>query len=110
MSASRSLPALMVLSLAACFPTRAISPTPLAGGVRGLPALRAALDSIVDAPVFRNANWGVLVVAAGGDTLYSHNAGKLFMPASNMKLLTTSVALTQLGPDFRSRTTLVTTA
>ena len=52
--------------------------------------------------MFRTANWGVLVVdPVSGDTLYSRNAGKLFMPASNEKLLTGATALAQLGPDFR---------
>ena len=39
------------------------------------------------------------------DTVFSHNAGKLFLPASNMKIVTGSVALKQLGPDYRYRTT-----
>jgi D-alanyl-D-alanine carboxypeptidase/D-alanyl-D-alanine-endopeptidase (penicillin-binding protein 4) len=43
-----------------------------------------------------------------GDTLYTRNAGKLFMPASNQKLLTSLVSLAQLGPDFRFRTTFAT--
>ena len=69
-------------------------------------ALRYAIDSMIADPQFRNAHWGVLIVhPATGDTLYSHNAGKLFMPASNQKLLTSAVALAQLGPDFRFRTT-----
>lgn len=38
------------------------------------------------------------------DTLYSQNAGKLFMPASNQKILTGAVALAQLGPEYRYRT------
>ena len=71
-------------------------------------ALRAAIDSMADAPEFRNAFWGILVVdPERGDTLYSRNAGKLFLPASNMKIVTSSVALEQLGPDFMYRTTLV---
>ncbi|MEP6991813.1 MAG: D-alanyl-D-alanine carboxypeptidase, partial [bacterium] len=52
-------------------------------------ALRQFIDGMVDAPEFRSANWGVLVVDPGrGETLYARNADKLFMPASNMKLLT----------------------
>ncbi len=69
--------------------------------------LRQFIDSLVDVPEFRSANWGLLVVdPERGDTLYTRNADKLFMPASNMKLLTGSTALTQLGPDFRWATTL----
>src|SRR5256885_8427612 len=70
--------------------------------------LRAAIDSMADAPEFHNAFWGILVVdPERGDTLYSRNAGKLFLPASNMKVVTSSVALEQLGPNFTYRTTLV---
>src|SRR3954469_17240553 len=88
-----------------------ISPsTPAPAGVVprvGVKSLRRSIDSVVNAPEFSNGHWGVLVVSARGDTLYSHNAGKLFMPASNQKLLTASAALTQLGPDFRYRTSFV---
>jgi len=44
---------------------------------------------------------------ASGDTLFSRNAGKLFMPASNQKILTGSVALALLGPDYRYKTAFV---
>ena len=72
-------------------------------------ALRPYADSLIANPMFRTANWGVLVVdPLSGDTLYSHNAGKLFMPASNQKLLTGATALTQLGPDFRFVTRFAT--
>jgi serine-type D-Ala-D-Ala carboxypeptidase/endopeptidase (penicillin-binding protein 4) len=77
-------------------------------GVGERAALRAAIDSMADAPEFHNAFWGILVVdPEHGDTLYSRNAGKLFLPASNMKILTSSVALEQLGPEYVYRTTLV---
>jgi D-alanyl-D-alanine carboxypeptidase/D-alanyl-D-alanine-endopeptidase (penicillin-binding protein 4) len=69
-------------------------------------ALRMAIDSMADAPEFSNAHWGILIVdPERGDTLYSRNAGKLFMPASNMKILTSATALAQLGPDYRFKTT-----
>jgi D-alanyl-D-alanine carboxypeptidase/D-alanyl-D-alanine-endopeptidase (penicillin-binding protein 4) len=72
-------------------------------------ALAASIDSLIDDPRFRNAHWGILIVDPdGGDTLYSHNAGKLFLPASNMKIITSAVALAQLGPDYQFRTTFAT--
>src|SRR6185437_13880383 len=72
---------------------------------RPVARLRASIDSMVGQPEFSNANWGILIVdPTSGDTLYSRNAGKLFMPASNMKILTTSTALTQLGPTFQYHT------
>lgn len=72
-----------------------------------LQSLRASIDSLVSAPMFANAHLGVLIVdPATGDTLYSRNAGKLFMPASNQKVLTAAVALAQLGPDYRYRTVI----
>jgi D-alanyl-D-alanine carboxypeptidase/D-alanyl-D-alanine-endopeptidase (penicillin-binding protein 4) len=70
-------------------------------------ALRTLVDSLTGAPEFRSMHWGILIVDPGrGETLYSRNADKLFMPASNQKLLTGSTALTQLGPDYRWPTTL----
>jgi D-alanyl-D-alanine carboxypeptidase/D-alanyl-D-alanine-endopeptidase (penicillin-binding protein 4) len=71
--------------------------------------LRHEIDSLTSQPEFRNAQWGVLIVnPRTGDTLYSRNAGKLFMPASNMKIVTSAVALTLLGPEYRYRTTFLT--
>jgi len=68
--------------------------------------LTHSIDSLTSQPVFRNAQWGVLIVnPRTGDTLYSKNAGKLFMPASNMKIVTSAVALTLLGADYSYRTT-----
>jgi serine-type D-Ala-D-Ala carboxypeptidase/endopeptidase (penicillin-binding protein 4) len=83
--------------------TATLAPT----GVRA--SLRAYADSLIGDPLFRSANWGALIVdPISGDTLYSHNAGKLFMPASNEKLLTGATALAQLGPDFRFVTQFAT--
>jgi D-alanyl-D-alanine carboxypeptidase/D-alanyl-D-alanine-endopeptidase (penicillin-binding protein 4) len=55
------------------------------------------------------AEWGILVVdAQSGETLYQRDAENYFVPASNMKLFTTALALARLGPDYRFRTTLET--
>jgi serine-type D-Ala-D-Ala carboxypeptidase/endopeptidase (penicillin-binding protein 4) len=71
--------------------------------------LRHEIDSLTSQPVFRNAQWGVLIVnPRTGDTIYSRNAGKLFMPASNMKIITSAAALTLLGPAYTYKTTFLT--
>jgi D-alanyl-D-alanine carboxypeptidase/D-alanyl-D-alanine-endopeptidase (penicillin-binding protein 4) len=70
--------------------------------------LRHAIDSLVSNPLFRSSDIGLLVVnPASGDTLYSRNAGKLFIPASNMKIITGAAALALLGPDYRFKTSFM---
>jgi len=72
-------------------------------------ALRHAIDSMLAAPDTRHARWGVLIVdPERGDNLYSRDAGKLFVPASNMKIVTAAVALETLGPDFSFATPILT--
>jgi len=108
---ARTAGATTLIALAACSGgIRATRPGAAPGAARAVAEARAelrrAVDSMIAAPQFRNAHWGVLIVdPEAGDTLYSHNAGKLFLPASNQKILTGAVALAQLGPDFRFRTT-----
>jgi D-alanyl-D-alanine carboxypeptidase/D-alanyl-D-alanine-endopeptidase (penicillin-binding protein 4) len=68
--------------------------------------LRRTIDSMVNQPQFRSSHFGVLIVdPEKGDTVYSLNAGKLFMPASNMKIVTGATSLAQLGADYTYRTT-----
>jgi len=77
------IPALLC---AACA-TGGAHPSPAAASPRA--ALRYTIDSMVRQSQFRDAHFGVLIVdPERGDTLYSLNAGKLFMPASNMKIVT----------------------
>lgn len=53
--------------------------------------------------------WGLLIVdAETGEILYQQNADRYFVPASNMKLFTTALALAKLGPEYRFHTTLET--
>ncbi len=68
-------------------------------------SLQYLVDSVIAAPMWRNARWGVLLVdPLRNDTILSHDADRLFMPASNQKLLTAAIALAQLGPDYRWQT------
>jgi serine-type D-Ala-D-Ala carboxypeptidase/endopeptidase (penicillin-binding protein 4) len=95
--------AIAMSALAACGPAAA-PPSPM---LSPLQVLQHSIDSLVDDPKFSNANLGVLIVnPETGDTLYSRNAHKLFMPASNQKILTSAVALAQLGPDYRYHTVI----
>ena len=95
-------------SVAASGPVPVANPSParIASHVDDVTRLRVSIDSAINAPEFANAHWGILIVdAATRDTLYSRNAEKLFMPASNMKIITGATALAQLGPDYQYRTT-----
>ena len=106
---------LLPMALAGCAtggPTPANQPTPspvaTGAATTSRQTLRQYADSLIDSPDFRSAHWGVLVVDPGrGETLYARNADKLFMPASNMKLLTGSTAIAQLGLEYRWTTTLL---
>lgn len=69
----------------------------------------ARVDTLVDAATANKGDWGLLIVdAQTGETIYQKNADGYFVPASNMKLFTTALALAKLGPDFKFHTTLET--
>ena len=73
--------------------------------------IRAQLATVFNAPVMSRGTWGVEVRSLDrGDLLFGHNADRLMMPASNMKILTLAAAAEALGWDHRFTTTLETTA
>ena len=70
-------------------------------------AVRA--DALLGTGPTGKGQWGLLIAdAESGETLYQQNADRYFVPASNMKLFTTALALTKLGTDYRFHTTLET--
>ena len=72
--------------------------------------LTAKINSILSDPDMARGFWGVEIVSlANGQLLYSQNADKLFIPASNTKLFTTAAALALIGPDYKCRTTVEAT-
>ncbi|MEA5619943.1 D-alanyl-D-alanine carboxypeptidase/D-alanyl-D-alanine-endopeptidase [Cronbergia sp. UHCC 0137] len=69
--------------------------------------LQSSLDAVINRPLFSRARWGVLVKPLSSqETLYSQDAKKYFIPASNVKLFTTAAALEKLGANFRIRTSI----
>lgn len=73
-------------------------------------SLRTKIEKILAQPDVSRGFWGVEVVSLStGRTLFTYNADKLFTPASNTKLFTTSAALALIGPDYKFRTTVETT-
>lgn len=66
------------------------------------------IDAILNGYTLDGANVGVLIEDANPDTrvLYARRAQEKFVPASNVKLLTTAAALHNLGPDFSIRTSV----
>ena len=66
-------------------------------------------DALLGTVPAGKGEWGLLIVdAESGETLFQQNADRYFVPASNMKLFATALALAKLGPDFRFHTTLET--
>ncbi|HEX8905207.1 MAG TPA: D-alanyl-D-alanine carboxypeptidase, partial [Longimicrobiaceae bacterium] len=79
-----------------------------ADGATAVPlSLAARIEAVLSRPSLRRADWGIEVRdAASGRVLYARNADRLFIPASNLKLLVTSTAAHHLAAGYRYRTTV----
>lgn len=108
--------ALLIFAAAATIGQQALS-VPLAkkqsgGALSGKPRtdvarFRARVDAALAEAHAQKALWGVLVTDRDtGEVLYELNADRFFTPASNAKIVTTSLALATLGPTYQFRTTL----
>jgi D-alanyl-D-alanine carboxypeptidase/D-alanyl-D-alanine-endopeptidase (penicillin-binding protein 4) len=109
--ATRAFAFVLALTLTACHATPRPPTTPRPTPVQ---QLQHDIDAILAAPALERSVWGVLVQSlavrenpGGNDTLYSLNARKLLMPASNMKILTLAAAADRLGWDYQYETRLL---
>jgi D-alanyl-D-alanine carboxypeptidase/D-alanyl-D-alanine-endopeptidase (penicillin-binding protein 4) len=89
-------------------PAAEVRPQPDAGTLATSPALATLqrdIDAILAEPLLAHAYWGVLVKSLKtGETLYTVNARKLMMPASNMKIVTLAAAAERLGWNYTYET------
>jgi serine-type D-Ala-D-Ala carboxypeptidase/endopeptidase (penicillin-binding protein 4) len=95
----------MIPRVVALIPTMAMfAAVPVSGA-----DLALTLDTLVKAsPLEARSNIGIEVVdLKTGKTLYTHNQSRYFLPASNMKLFTTALALLKLGPNYRFETRVI---
>lgn len=72
-------------------------------------SLTARLDRRLDAPGLEHLLWGVAVTDLDGHLLFGRNADRLFIPASNTKLVVSVTANALLGPSFTVRTSVFST-
>jgi len=68
------------------------------------------VETILGNSCLRKQNFGIKIHSLERNkTLYSVNSNRLFAPASNVKLLTTAMALKRLRPEYRFKTALYAT-
>ena len=102
----RIIPAFVCLiSICLARPAFAVSPEPTQGST--LAEFRQKVKLHLDHPCLKAGNFGVKIVSLdNGEVVYQHQNDRVFIPASNLKLLTTAAALKFLGPDYRFATRL----
>ena len=67
--------------------------------------LAKQIDGIISRASQKKVQFSIHIVKAdSGRTVYSHNANKAMVPASNMKIITTAAALKYLGPNYEYET------
>ncbi|MCK5564671.1 MAG: D-alanyl-D-alanine carboxypeptidase/D-alanyl-D-alanine-endopeptidase [Planctomycetes bacterium] len=68
-------------------------------------SLTSRINSIVSRKSQKKVNFGIKIIdARTGKSVYSHNADKPLIPASNMKLVVSAAALKELGADYQFTT------
>jgi D-alanyl-D-alanine carboxypeptidase/D-alanyl-D-alanine-endopeptidase (penicillin-binding protein 4) len=117
---SHAVPVLALVGAITFFPpgTRAQASGPRRGAATGRipPACRSRtnavqplarrLECLLDSEPFNRALWGVAIADPRHHLVFERNADRLFVPASNVKLVVSAVASALLAPDYRFRTSV----
>lgn len=75
----------------------------------GVSSFRKSVNEILASSCLRKNNYGIKIYSLDrGESLFEVRSDKLFIPASNLKILTTAVALNYLGPNYRFSTRIYT--
>lgn len=70
----------------------------------------STIDSFLALPEFSGINFGIAIYSLDDKMMfYEKNSSQLFVPASNLKLVTSACALSKLGPDFQFKTEIFST-
>ena len=69
-------------------------------------SVQTSVQAMADDPALIQGLVGICARTVGGKEIVSVNAGKMLIPASNMKLITTGAAMHGLGTDYRFTTSV----
>jgi len=86
-----------------------VSPSQAAPTDNNVRRFHEAVDRILAHPCLKSKRYGIEIYSLDRrEILYQIRKDHLFVPASNLKLITTAAALKRLGPDYRFFTRLFT--
>jgi serine-type D-Ala-D-Ala carboxypeptidase/endopeptidase (penicillin-binding protein 4) len=97
------------LTISGAFAAQAQTPAPAGPPPRTTPlrgTLERRLTTLLDQAPFNRATWNVHVVDDRGRVLFSRNADRFSVPASNTKLVVAAAATVLLPVDYRVRTSI----
>jgi D-alanyl-D-alanine carboxypeptidase/D-alanyl-D-alanine-endopeptidase (penicillin-binding protein 4) len=99
---ARALLLLPVLPVLSVFPVFSFLVVPALSQTE----LARRIDTRLNTTPFNRQIWGIALVDQGGRLLYGQNQNRMFIPASNAKLVVSAAATALLPPDWRVKTSI----